>query len=151
MDVADVFESHDRKDCAVMWFGSVPERMDLAKKLSCLTYVRRGQRPVITLQGDKDNLVPYQDGVRSTKSSIGPEFQTGSSPFLSADTEAGASKKIYLDNKRYPVSSGARGLIRVRKRINTFRVLDHVAPWNPKALGKGMRHPWRFDCPVSRI
>jgi acetyl esterase/lipase len=63
-DVADLLEGPNTKDYALTWFGSVPDRMDLAKRLSPLAYVRPGLPPIITLQGDKDNEVPYQDGVR---------------------------------------------------------------------------------------
>jgi len=63
-DVADVLEGPNRQDYAVAWFGSLPDRLDLAKRLSPLTYVRPGLPPIITLQGDKDNLVPYQHGAR---------------------------------------------------------------------------------------
>ncbi len=63
-DVADLLEGPNTKDYAVMWFGSLPDRMDLAKKVSPLSYVHPSLPPIITLQGDKDPLVPYQHGVR---------------------------------------------------------------------------------------
>jgi dipeptidyl aminopeptidase/acylaminoacyl peptidase len=63
-DVADVLAGPNQQTYAVEWFGSLPDRMDLAKRLSPLTYVHAGQPPVITLQGDKDTVVPYQEGVR---------------------------------------------------------------------------------------
>jgi len=63
-DVADLLEGANRQDYAVMWLGSLPDRFELAKKLSPLTYVRPGLPPIITLQGDQDHTVPYQHGVR---------------------------------------------------------------------------------------
>jgi acetyl esterase/lipase len=63
-DVADALEGPNRKNYTVMWLNSLPDRMNLAKRLSPLTYVRAGLPPVITLQGDKDPTVPYPQGVR---------------------------------------------------------------------------------------
>ena len=49
-----------------LWPGlaSLPDRMELAKRLSPLTYVRAGLPPVLTIHGDLDTDVPYQQGVR---------------------------------------------------------------------------------------
>lgn len=44
--------------------GSLPNREELAKRLSPLTYVRAGLAPVLTIHGDADPLVPYSQGVR---------------------------------------------------------------------------------------
>ncbi len=63
-DVADLLEGPNRQDYAVAWLGSLPNRMELAKRLSPLTYVRSGLPPIITLHGDADTVVPYQHGVR---------------------------------------------------------------------------------------
>ena len=49
---------------AVSWLGSVPNREDLARRLSPLTYVRAGQPPVLTIHGDADRVVPYSHAVR---------------------------------------------------------------------------------------
>lgn len=63
-DVNDVLEGPNQQTYAQMWFGSLPDRLNLARRLSPLTYVHAGQPPVITLQGDKDTTVPYPQGVR---------------------------------------------------------------------------------------
>jgi acetyl esterase/lipase len=63
-DVADLLDGPDAKHYAVEWFGSMSNRSELAKELSPLSYIRPGLPPVITIQGDKDNIVPYQQGVR---------------------------------------------------------------------------------------
>jgi acetyl esterase/lipase len=60
-DVPDVLEGQHRQDWAVTWFGSLPDKMDLAKRLSPLTYVRSGLPPIITIHGTNDALVPYQE------------------------------------------------------------------------------------------
>jgi acetyl esterase/lipase len=63
-DVADLLQGPNTKWYAVNWFGSLPNRMELARKVSPLTYVRPGLPPILTLHGDKDELVPYQHAVR---------------------------------------------------------------------------------------
>ena len=63
-DVLDVLEGPNRQTYAVRWFGSLPNRVELAKKLSPLNYVRKGTPPIITIHGDNDHVVPYPEGVR---------------------------------------------------------------------------------------
>lgn len=63
-DVNDVLAGPNQQTYAQMWLGSLPDRLNLARRLSPLTYVHAGQPPVITLQGDKDTTVPYPQGVR---------------------------------------------------------------------------------------
>jgi acetyl esterase/lipase len=63
-DVPDVLEGPHRQSWAVEWLGSLPNRMELARKLSPLTYVRAGLPPIITIHGTKDPAVPYQHAVR---------------------------------------------------------------------------------------
>jgi dipeptidyl aminopeptidase/acylaminoacyl peptidase len=52
------------QDWAVAWFGSLPNRIELAKRVSPLTYVRGGLPPILTIHGDLDTDVLYQQGVR---------------------------------------------------------------------------------------
>jgi len=66
-DVADLLQGPNTRTWAQMWLGSQPHRMELARRLSPLSYVRKGLPPIITLQGDKDPLVPYSQGVRLHK------------------------------------------------------------------------------------
>jgi acetyl esterase/lipase len=42
--------------------GTVPEKLDLAKRASPLTYVSKTSAPFLILHGDKDPLVPLQQG-----------------------------------------------------------------------------------------
>jgi dipeptidyl aminopeptidase/acylaminoacyl peptidase len=48
----------------MQWFGSLPNREDVARRVSPLTYVRSGLPPILTVHGDADTTVPYQHGVR---------------------------------------------------------------------------------------
>lgn len=63
-DVGDVIEGKNRANAAMQWFGSMPDRMELAKRLSPLTYVRAGLPPILTVHGDADTTVPYDEAVR---------------------------------------------------------------------------------------
>ena len=55
-DVAGLLDGPDRKDYAVAWLGSHPDREMLARKLSPLTYARADGRPVLLIHGDADPL-----------------------------------------------------------------------------------------------
>ena len=63
-DVADLLSGPDRKTYAVAWLGGQPGSIDLARRLSPLTYVRPGLPPIITIHGDHDPTVPYSQAVR---------------------------------------------------------------------------------------
>jgi acetyl esterase/lipase len=63
-DVYDVIEGPHRANAAMQWFGSLPNREDIARRVSPLTYVRSGLPPILTVHGDADTTVPYQHGVR---------------------------------------------------------------------------------------
>ena len=59
-DVGDLLEGDNAKTYAVAWMGSKPDRMELAKRVSPMTYARPGLPPILTIHGDADNIVPYQ-------------------------------------------------------------------------------------------
>jgi acetyl esterase/lipase len=63
-DVADLLDGANMKTYAVQWMGSMPNRVEIAKRVSPLTYVRAGLPPVISIQGDADPTVPYSHSVR---------------------------------------------------------------------------------------
>ena len=63
-DVADLFRGPNAKGYAIEWFGSMPERDQLARRVSPLYMVNRNAPPVITIHGDKDTLVPYAQAQR---------------------------------------------------------------------------------------
>ncbi len=63
-DVADQIEGGaNKRDYAVRWFGR-EQNGDLARRVSPLSYVRKGLPPILTLHGDADPVVPYSHGVR---------------------------------------------------------------------------------------
>ncbi len=63
-DVNDLLDGPNRKSYAVAWLGSMPNREEIAKRVSPLTYVRHGLPPILTIQGDADPTVPYSHSVR---------------------------------------------------------------------------------------
>lgn len=63
-DVNDLLEGANRRAYAVQWLGSSPDRAEIAKRVSPLTYVRPGLMPVLMIQGDADPVVPYQHSLR---------------------------------------------------------------------------------------
>jgi len=67
VDVADLLDGPNRKAYAVQWLGSMPDREEIARRVSPLTYVRAGLPPVLAIQGDADPTVPYQHSVRLTE------------------------------------------------------------------------------------
>ena len=63
-DVGDLLQGENEKSYAVRWMGSLPDRLDVARRVSPLTYVRSGLPPILTIHGDADPTVPYQHAVR---------------------------------------------------------------------------------------
>jgi acetyl esterase/lipase len=47
-----------------LWLDNVPNRAELAKAVSPLTYIRPNIPPIITVHGDADPTVPYEQAVR---------------------------------------------------------------------------------------
>lgn len=52
------------KTYAVQWLGSLPNREEIARRVSPLSYVRAGIPPILSIQGDADPVVPYTHSVR---------------------------------------------------------------------------------------
>src|SRR5262249_25855254 len=85
-DVADLLEGPNKKPFpeswpyTVQWVGNQPNRAEIAKAASPLTYVRSGMPPVIMVHGDADPLVPYNHSVRLNealeKAGVPHEFVT---------------------------------------------------------------------------
>jgi dipeptidyl aminopeptidase/acylaminoacyl peptidase len=66
-DVPDQLEGPHKQPYAETWIPDQPNRMDVARRLSPITYVRRGLPPVLSIHGDADQTVPYDQSVRLTK------------------------------------------------------------------------------------
>jgi acetyl esterase/lipase len=63
-DVADLLDGVNQKAYAVTWLGSATNRVEIANRLSPLTYVRPGLPPILTVHGDADPTVPYTHALR---------------------------------------------------------------------------------------
>lgn len=66
-DVEDQLGGANLRKYAVTWVPEMDGRMELARRVSPMTYVRKDVPPVLTLHGTVDPTVPYEHGVRITK------------------------------------------------------------------------------------
>jgi acetyl esterase/lipase len=63
-DVNDLIKGSNLKNYAVQWMGSQQNAEEIARRVSPLTYVRAGLPPILTIHGDKDDVVPYSHATR---------------------------------------------------------------------------------------
>lgn len=63
-DVDDQLEGAHQQPYAWQWIPEQPGRMDLARRVSPITYVRKGLPPMLIVHGDSDSVVPYDQSVR---------------------------------------------------------------------------------------
>jgi acetyl esterase/lipase len=61
-DVVDQLEGPRKQPYAQAWLP-FENKMDMARRLSPMTYVRRGLPPVLAIHGDADTTVPYEQSV----------------------------------------------------------------------------------------
>lgn len=66
-DVDDQLHGQNMRKYAVTWVPEGPNRTELARQVSPMTYVRKDVPPVLTIHGDADATVPYEHGVRITR------------------------------------------------------------------------------------
>lgn len=97
-DVNDLLEGKNQKNYAVMWFGSLRDRDELARELSPLSYVNKNNSPVITLHGDKDSVVPFDHGKRLHES----------------------LDKAGVKNKLHTVKGGDHGMFTKQQYVDAF-------------------------------
>ena len=63
-DVAEMLGGANGRSYAVQWIGAAADPQAVARRVSPLTYVRAGLPPILSIQGDKDPIVPYSQNVR---------------------------------------------------------------------------------------
>jgi acetyl esterase/lipase len=66
-DVNDLLQGPNKKTYAEQWLGTQPNREEVAKRSSPLTYVSPSNPPIIVIHGDEDGVVPYEQSVRLHK------------------------------------------------------------------------------------
>ncbi len=66
-DVPDQLGGPNMRAYAVTWVPDQPGRLELAHRVSPMTYVRKGVPAVLTIHGDADPTVPYEQGVNLTR------------------------------------------------------------------------------------
>ncbi len=62
-EVGDLLDGANTKSYAVEWMGSLENRLEIAERVSPMTYVRAGLPPTLTIHGDADPTVPYQHAI----------------------------------------------------------------------------------------
>lgn len=63
-DVAELLDGPNMKTYAVSWLASLPNRKEVAERVSPLRYVRAELPPILTVHGDADPTVPYSHATR---------------------------------------------------------------------------------------
>ncbi|MCX6142448.1 MAG: alpha/beta hydrolase [Ignavibacteriales bacterium] len=63
-DVNDLLGGANRKGYAVAWIGEQPNKHEVAKAVSPLTYIRKDLPPIFSVQGNADPTVPYSHSIR---------------------------------------------------------------------------------------
>lgn len=66
-DVADQLSGPRQQEYAAAWIPDQPGRIQLARRLSPLSYVRKGLPPILILHGDADPVVPYEQSTELLK------------------------------------------------------------------------------------
>lgn len=66
-DVGDQLGGPNQREYAVKWVPEQQGRLELANRVSPITYVRKDAPPVLTIHGDADETVPYEHGVNLTR------------------------------------------------------------------------------------
>jgi acetyl esterase/lipase len=67
-DVMDVLEGANQQNYALQWIpDSLPDRREIARRVSPQTWVNKGAPPVLSIHGSADSVVPYDHAITVTK------------------------------------------------------------------------------------
>jgi acetyl esterase/lipase len=100
-DVNDLLDGPNRKTYAVAWLSSMPNRQEIAKRVSPLEYVRAGLPPILMIHGDADPTVPYQHSVRLKE----------------------ALDKAGVPNQLYTVPGGHHGNFKPEENVGVYKAI----------------------------
>jgi acetyl esterase/lipase len=110
-DVADLLDGPNRKSYAVAWLSSMPNREEIARRISPLSFVRPGVPPILTIHGDADPTVPYTHAQR----------------LQAALEKAGVAHQLIT------VPGGKHGGFTTDERTRIFvAIREFLAPFEPK-------------------
>ena len=110
-DVEAQLTGPNQRPYAAAWIPEQPDRMELAKQLSPITYVRKGLPPILAMHGDADAVVPHEQSGRLTKAlkSAGDDAELISVPGgqhgFTADEMAKLWPQIFRWLKKHKISS----------------------------------------------
>ncbi len=105
-DVDELLQPANARDFAVAWIGHAPNRDELARRVSPLTYVSKSDPAVFSVHGDADPIVPFEQSKR----------------LHAALTAAG------VPNRLYPIAHGGHGeftgddVLLVNRAVHDFLV-----------------------------
>ena len=102
-DVRELLDGEFMKEYAVTWLGSTLDREQIAKRVSPMTYIRKGLPPVFTIHGDADESVPYHQAVRLHK----------------------ALSDVGVPNELVTVPGGTHGLNKIEQRRNGYLKIEN--------------------------
>lgn len=102
-DVADLLDGPNMQSGAVRWLGALPNRLEIAERVSPLTYVRGGLPPILTIHGEADPLVPHTHAVQ-----------------LKERLDA-----VGVPNQLHTVPGGGHGRFNLDQTLAVFRTIDH--------------------------
>ncbi len=100
-DVDDLLEGPNERDYAVAWLGSRPDRNEVARMVSPLTYVRPGLPPVFIIHGTADPTVPYSQASRLHE----------------------ALDHAHVPNRLFAVANGKHGRFTARQQIEIYTAI----------------------------
>lgn len=100
-DINDLLSGANAKHYAIEWFGSLPNREELARRISPLNNIRKDLPPVITIHGDSDDLVPYSQAVNLKN----------------------ALDKAKVDNQLITIKGGNHGGFSRQETVNAYAVI----------------------------
>jgi acetyl esterase/lipase len=101
-DVDAMLQGAETRGYAISWFDSLPNRDDLARRLSPINYVRPDVPPILTIHGDADKLVPYAQAVRLHE----------------------ALAKAGVRNQLYTVPGGGHGEFTLEQEMKAFETIE---------------------------
>lgn len=112
-DVLDELHGPNAKGYAVAWLGNQPNADELARRVSPINYVTGNVPPIITIHGDKDQLVPYAQSVRLHK----------------------ALDAAKVPNRLYTVAGGGHGDFSPQQNQDAWAAVRRFLRENVKGLG----------------